>query len=125
MQYADIHIAPYLSLVTHVMKKILFLLASLFFAASCSEDAEYTTEYQCFFIYDLNIHNTSIVNNAVNPASSGVFARVSSIPKNGLRCIVTELNDGKTKEQEMITTEIEIRQPVYVTLPMITIQSFW
>lgn len=93
------------------MKKLLFLLSAFILAAtSCTEDAEYTTEYQCFFIYDLNLHNTSIINNAVNPVSLGVFARVSSIPKNGMRCIVSELNDGKTKEQEMITTERELRQ---------------
>ena len=93
------------------MKKLLFLLSTLVLSlTSCTEDAEYTTEYQCFFIYDLNLHNTSIINNAVNPASLGVFAHVSSIPKNGMRCIVSELNDGKTKEQEMITTEKELRQ---------------
>ena len=92
------------------MKKLLFLLSLLLSAVSCTEDAEYTTEYQCFFIYDLNLHNTSIVNNAVNPASFGVFAHISCIPKNGLRCIVTELNDQKTTEQEMITTEREMRQ---------------
>ena len=92
------------------MKKILFFLSLLIFATSCSDDAEFTTEYQCFFLYDTNIHNTSIIKNAINPASSGTFVKISSVPKNGLRCIVSELNDGKTKENEMITTEREMRQ---------------
>ena len=98
-----------------IINKITSLLLSTVIAGgmlcSCAADEnEYTKDYQCYFVFDTSVHNTSLINNCVNPLSSGVFCMVSQTPKNGVRYINVQLNDGKTNESVAITTEIETRQ---------------
>lgn len=77
---------------------------------SCSETENEYDNYLCYFSFDTNIHNTSIIRNALNPLASGTFVKVETTVEGGIRYVKSELNDGKTREKEKITTEREIRQ---------------
>lgn len=74
---------------------------------SCDADNEYDTSHACYFTFDTQLHNTSIIRNALNPLSPGIFALVSANPQNGIIVVSAQLNDGKTNEQTNITTARE------------------
>lgn len=86
-----------------------FIILLLF--VSCSDDNEFNAEYQCYFTFDTNIHNTSILRNALNSLAPGTFAYVSTTLKNGgVRYVSISLNDGKNNEETAITTAEETRR---------------
>lgn len=75
---------------------------------SCGDaDNEYDINNACYFSFDTQLHNTSIVTHALNPLASGIFVGVSVQTKNGVLAVNAELNDGKTQEQTLITTARE------------------
>jgi hypothetical protein len=77
---------------------------------SCDADHEYDTSHQCYFTFDTQLHNTSIIRNALNPLASGIFAWVYTTPSNGITVVNTQLNDGKTNGKDNITTAKESYQ---------------
>jgi len=88
---------------------MLALLAGACCLPGCEGDSEYTTEYACYFVFDTTIHNTSIINNALNPLSPGIFVMVSTTLQGSVRYVNAELNDGKTSETVAVTTAKETR----------------
>ena len=87
------------------------MLQAVILMAACSADGnEYTREYQCYFTFDTQIHNTSVINSCINPLSSGMFCMVWHHTADGVRHIDIQLNDGKTSEDVAITTAAEMRQ---------------
>lgn len=84
---------------------------SVAFFVSCSaDDTEFTHNYRCYFTFDTSIHNTSMILGCVNPMSTGMFCMAWQEMKGEVRHIKMQLNDGKTTEDNAITTAIEARQ---------------
>jgi len=75
--------------------------------SGCEADNEYNMNYQCYFTFDTQLHNTTLLRNALNPMAPGIYALVSSAPVNGVRTVHIELNDGKNTEDIAITTARE------------------
>ena len=91
------------------MTRVLILVTLLI--CSCSADEfEYCTDRQCYFVYDSSIHNVCILNNALNPLTSGIFCQVQQAPRNGIRHLILQLQDGKTTEEVAITTATETQR---------------
>ena len=84
---------------------------SVAFFVSCSaDDTEYTRNYRCYFTFNTSIHNTSLILSCVNPMSKGMFCMAWQEMKGEVRHIKVQLSDGKTVEDNAITTAIEARQ---------------
>lgn len=86
------------------------MVLSLLFTLSltgCDADNEYDVDHRCFFNFDTNLHNTSIIRHALNPLSSGIFVWVYTSQKSGIIVVNTQLNDGVTSGQDNITTAKE------------------
>lgn len=100
--------------INRMMKALLILLVcgmSEAFLVSCTaDDTEYTRSYRCYFTFDTSVHNTSVIRGCVNPMSAGMFCKMWEDTKDGVRHIKIQLNDGKTTEDNAITTAIEARQ---------------
>ncbi|MBO4825636.1 MAG: hypothetical protein J5506_00165 [Prevotella sp.] len=75
--------------------------------SGCDAENEYNISYECFFSFDTQLHNATILRNAVNPMTTGVFAMVSCGQKNGVRTVSIQLNDGTLSEDIAITTARE------------------
>ena len=73
-------------------KSVLFCaLASLLLLCSCSDNEnEYSLDYRCYFLFDAQVHNVSIIKNALNPLASGIFVYVSTERRNGVRYVLSE-----------------------------------
>jgi len=85
-------------------------LAGLLLLCSCSDNEnEYSLDYRCYFLFDAEVHNVSVIKNALNPLASGIFVYVTTERRNGVRYVLSELNDGKTKGEDALTTEKESR----------------
>ena len=83
-------------------------LCLLVLLCSCGEtENEYDTSNACFFTFDTQLHNTSIIRHALNPLASGIFVLVTTEMKSGVVAVNAELNDGKTHEQTLVTTARE------------------
>ena len=78
--------------------------------ASCNGESEYSSQHECYFLFDTSIHNTSIIKNALIPDAPGKFARITQSQQNGIPCVDIQLNDGKTSESNKITTAIETQR---------------
>ena len=91
------------SLVSAVASLVLAMLV----LCGCDADNEYDVSHRCFFSFDTNLHNTSLVRNALNPLASGVFVLVYTTQKSGITVVNTQLNDGKTSGEDYITTAKE------------------
>ena len=89
-------------------RRLSYIIAILLTITACKEENEFSMEYQCRFFFDTNIHNTSIIKNALNPMATGIFVSVSqNWGSGGARTIHAELNDGRTLENVDITTARE------------------
>lgn len=96
------------------MLKIVFFLKAVILSAAvalllsgCEADNEYNISYQCRFTFDTQLHNTTLLRNALNPMAPGIYALVSCAPVGGVRTVHIELNDGKNAEDIAITTARE------------------
>ena len=89
---------------------LVLILATLLFCSCSADEYEYCTDRQCYFVFDSSIHNVCILNNALNPFSSGVFCQVKQEPRNGVRHLILQLQDGKTTEEVAITTATETQR---------------
>lgn len=75
--------------------------------ASCSADESRYSRYPCHFIFDMSIHNTSLLSTCTNPLSTDVFCFVWQQPVGEVRHIQMLLNDDKTTYDTPITAKIE------------------
>lgn len=97
------------------MKKLIYflfvvILTSYTMLTSCTaDDAEYNRQFECYFLFDTRIHNTSLINACVNPGSYGVFCTITHQDLNNVRHLYVNLYGGKS-EDVTITTEEERRQ---------------
>ena len=78
--------------------------------SSCNGESEYSSQHECYFLFDTSIHNTSIIKNVLITKEPGKFVKISQSQKNGILCVDEELNDGKTKESNKITTAKETQR---------------
>ena len=92
---------------SHALGIMLASIVAAFSLSSCDSENEYNINYECFFSFDTQLHNTSLLLNALNPLAPGIFAQVSYGLNNGVRTISVELNDGKHTELTPITTARE------------------
>lgn len=101
-------------MIIRMMKALLILLVcgmSEAFLVSCSaDDTEYQQGYRCYFTFDTSLHNASAILSCVNPMSAGMFCMAWQETKEGIRHIRVQLNNGKTTEDNAITTALESRQ---------------
>lgn len=96
------------------VKTLLILLvcgmSGVFFVSCSADDTEYTRNYRCYFTFDTSIHNTSMILSCINPMSTGMFCMAWQEMNGQVRHIKVQLSDGKTTEDNAITTAIESRQ---------------
>ena len=92
------------------LKRIATILSCIILSSCTADEYEYTTDWQCYFLFDTSIHNVCILNNALNPMSSGVFCMVRQEPKNDVLHLKMQLQDGKTTDDVAITTAAELRR---------------
>ena len=91
------------------MKKLtsyLFLLTSSFLLSSCGAEQEFTS-WPCRFIYDNSIHLDQTLATATNPASTGIFCKITETTRGGSKYLVFENNQGLSSTQ--IETAAEFR----------------
>lgn len=93
-----------------MVRRLFYLLTIVMILGCRADDTEYTREYQCYFTFNTQIHNASIINSCINPLSPGMFCMAWQEPAGGVRHVKIQLNNGKTNEDVAITTAEEARQ---------------
>lgn len=92
------------------MKKLIIMIQAAILMAACSADEyEYCADYQCYLVFDTQLHLATPLDNALNPLSPGIFCQVRQEPKNGIRNLRLEIYGSEAK-YEKITTAEELRR---------------
>jgi len=80
------------------MKKSWIVLLLAVLLAGCEAENLYTKDYLCRFTFFASMHPESKLLTALDPLSTGVFARVSAEQRQGVWHLKVNLNDDKTSE---------------------------
>jgi len=89
------------------MRKLMWTLVSLLLLCGCNAENQYSHEYRCYFIFYASMHTGSQLLAALNAASTGVYAYVSTSVNSGVRHLYIQLNNGKGTEDLPLTTAKE------------------
>ena len=90
------------------MKKLIsyiFLLTSSILLSSCGAEQAFTT-WPCRFIYDNSIHLDQTLATATNPASAGIFCKITETSRGGAKYLVFENNQALSSTQIETATEL-------------------
>lgn len=62
---------------------VLVGVGSLCLASCAADETEYSTSYQCYFMFDTTYHPNSFIKTCVEPLTSGTFCIVTKAPLDG------------------------------------------
>ena len=93
-----------------MLKRALCSLLLVLGFVACAEDDPISHRYPCRFFFYFEPHPTSLIFAAYRSAGMYVSVR-TAVENNGKRHVYVQSNDGRTEEDNLITTDIEMQAP--------------